>query len=73
MPVTAQKTKPAPPEGKDIATILASLGVLSEDKGQAVKLEQVNTGRSLKEIILAHNFANEEQISKAEAQREFVA
>jgi type IV pilus assembly protein PilB len=68
MPVTAQKTKPATPEGKDIATILASLGVLSEDKSQAVKLEQVNTGRPLKEIILEHNFANEEQISKAEAQ-----
>jgi type IV pilus assembly protein PilB len=67
MPVAAQKNKPVAPEGKDIATILASQGVLSEDKSQAVKLEHVNTGRSLREIILGHNFANEEQIAKAEA------
>ncbi len=67
MPVAAQKNKPVVPEGKDIATILASQGVLSEDKSQAVKLEHVNTGRSLREIISGHNFANEEQIAKAEA------
>lgn len=51
-----------------IADILASAGFLSEEKLKAVKLEQVNTGRSLKKIILEHNFANDEQVSKAEAQ-----
>lgn len=53
---------------KNLAEILASWGVLSPDKVKAVKLEQVNTGKPLKQIILGHNFASEEAVAKAEAQ-----
>jgi len=68
MPATAQKSKSPSPDGKNLATILVSQGVLSEDKSQAAQLENVNTGKSLKEIILEHNFANEEQVARAEAE-----
>lgn len=64
---TAQTPKKSSLE-KTIADILFSAGILSEEKLKTVKLESINTGQNLKEIILAHNFANEEQVSRAEAQ-----
>jgi len=51
-----------------IADILVDTGFLTQDKAKAVNLEHVNTGKPLKEIILEHNFANKEQVAKAEAQ-----
>ena len=50
-----------------IADILAAEGVLSPDKLKKVKLDQINTGRAIKEIILEKNFASEEQIARTEA------
>ncbi len=66
MPATAQK--PQSNLKSDLAEILASSGIISPETKQKVKLEQVNTGKSLKELLLGHNFASEEQVSKAEAQ-----
>ncbi len=51
-----------------IVDILVDSGFLTQDKAKAVNLEHVNTGKPLKEIILEHNFANKEQVAKAEAQ-----
>jgi type IV pilus assembly protein PilB len=53
---------------KTIADILFTTGILSEEKLKTVKLENINTGQSLKQIILTHNFANEQQIARAEAE-----
>jgi len=47
---------------------LFTTGILSEEKLKTVKLENINTGQSLKQIILTHNFANEQQIARAEAE-----
>lgn len=66
MPATAQK--PQSNLNSDLVEILASSGIISPETKQKVKLEQVNTGKSLKELLLEHNFASEEQVSKAEAQ-----
>ena len=66
MPVTAQSSQSN--LNSDLAEILASAGIISPETKQKVKLEQVNTGKSLKELFLEHNFASEEQVSKAEAQ-----
>jgi len=63
----AQVPKSPSPE-KTIADILFAAGILSEEKLKTVKMENVNTGQSLKQIILAHDFVNEEQVSRAEAQ-----
>lgn len=64
---TAQTPKTPTPE-KTIADILFAAGFLSKEKLEAVKLENINTGQSLKQIILTHNFANEQQITMAEAE-----
>ncbi|PJA49749.1 type II secretion system protein GspE, partial [Candidatus Shapirobacteria bacterium CG_4_9_14_3_um_filter_39_13] len=64
---TAQTPKSPTPE-KTIADILFAAGLLSEEKLKAVKLENINTGKPLEQIILTHNFANEQQIARAEAE-----
>jgi type IV pilus assembly protein PilB len=66
MPATAQK--PQAKLDSDIAEILATGGIISPETKEKVKLEQVNTGRPLKELLLEHNFVSEEQVAKAEAQ-----
>jgi type IV pilus assembly protein PilB len=66
--VSPAQTPKAPSLEKTIADILFSAGILSEEKLKTVKLESINTGQTLKQIILTHNFANEEQLSRAEAQ-----
>ncbi len=66
MPATAQKLQAK--LDSDIAEILATGGVISPETKEKVKLEQVNTGRPLKELLLEHNFVSEEQVAKAEAQ-----
>jgi len=53
---------------QDIADILASKGVLDPKKLEKIKLEQVNTGKSAKEIIIEQNLASEEDIAKAEGE-----
>lgn len=66
MPATAQK--PQAKLDSDIAEILATGGIISPETKEKVKLEQVNTGKPLKELLLEHNFVSEEQVAKAEAQ-----
>jgi len=66
MPATAQK--PQAKLDSDIAEILAAGGIISPETKEKVKLEQVNTGKPLKELLLEHNFVSEEQVAKAEAQ-----
>jgi len=51
----------------DLAEVLAADGVLSPAQLQKVKLEEANTGRSAKEIIVKEGLASEEQIARAEA------
>jgi len=51
-----------------LVDVLVSQGVIAPDVAQKIKLEQDETGQPLKEIILAGNFASEEQIAKAEGQ-----
>jgi len=53
---------------QDIADILTAKGVLSKEDLQQVRLEQVNTGKSAKEIIIEKNLASEEEIAKAEGE-----
>jgi len=53
---------------QDIADILATKGVLSKEILQQIRLEQVNTGKSAKEIIVEKNLTSEEEIAKAEGE-----
>jgi len=53
---------------QDIADILAAKGILSEEKLKNIRLEQVNSGRSAKEIIIEKNLATEEEIAQAEGE-----
>jgi len=55
------------PSGSNLAEVLATQGVLSPDQLKEVKLEQANTGKSLREIIAEHKFVSEEQLAQAEA------
>jgi type IV pilus assembly protein PilB len=53
---------------QDIADILATKGILNEEGLKQIRLEQANTGKSVKEIIVEKNLANEEEIAKAEGE-----
>jgi len=53
---------------QDIADILAAKGILNEEKLKNIRLEQVNSGRSAKEIIIEKNLATEEEIARAEGE-----
>lgn len=52
---------------RDIADILLLQKVISAEQLALVKLESVNKGLKLEEVIRSHNFANEEQIAKAKS------
>lgn len=52
---------------KTIADILLSSGVINQEKYKKIKLENLNTGKPLEKIIVAHNFASPEEIAKAKA------
>ncbi len=53
---------------RTIIDILMEKGILSSQQASKIKLEQVNSGKSLKEIILENNFASEEQLAQAEGE-----
>jgi len=53
---------------RDIADILATNGILNEEILKQIRLEQVNSGKSVKEIIVEKNLASEEEIAKAEGE-----
>lgn len=50
-----------------IEDILASLGVLTADQVSQVKLEQINTGKQVRDILLAKGWASEKDILGAQA------
>lgn len=52
---------------KDISDILGAQKVLSSEQVALVKLESVNKGHRIEEVIKEHNFASEEQIAKAKS------
>jgi type IV pilus assembly protein PilB len=52
---------------QDLADILVAQGALDSRKAAEIKLEQVNTGKPLKEIIVSRNMASEENLVKAES------
>lgn len=56
------------PSGNSLEDILFNEKLLSSDQLSMVKLEHINTGKPVEEILLSHNFAGEEQIIKARAQ-----
>jgi len=53
---------------QDVADILFSKGLLDRKRLEEVKLEQVNTGKSVKDILLEKNLVSEEDIAKAESE-----
>jgi len=53
---------------QDIADILLNKGILDKEKFSKIRLEQVNTGKSAKKIILEKNLASEEEVAKAEGE-----
>jgi len=48
--------------------VLANQRILSPEQIEKVRVEEANTGREVKEIILEHNYASIEQLAKAESQ-----
>ena len=52
---------------KTIEDILASLGILTADQVSQVKLEQINSGRQVREILLEKGWATEKDILGAQA------
>ncbi|MBI3981057.1 Flp pilus assembly complex ATPase component TadA [Candidatus Microgenomates bacterium] len=52
---------------RNIADILFSQKIISQEQLALVKLESVNKGKDIEEVIRSHNFANDEQIIKAKA------
>lgn len=55
-------------EKTTIADILERQGVISKDQFSQVKLEQINTGKDVKEILAQRRLASEEQLLKAQAE-----
>ncbi len=51
-----------------IADILFSQGALNEEQFKKIKLENINTGKSLEQIIRDHNLVAEENLTKARAE-----
>ena len=49
--MSATVQKPQSNLNSDLAEILASSGIISPETKQKVKLEKVNTGKSLKELL----------------------
>lgn len=58
--------QPQPPQS--IEEILLAEGVLKPDQIAALKLESINSGQTMEAIILQHDFATPEQVTRAKAQ-----
>lgn len=59
---------PARDNKKTIADILFSSKVISQAQLDKIKLENLNTGKSIEKIISDHNFASPKEIAKAKAE-----
>jgi type IV pilus assembly protein PilB len=66
-PTTAQQAQPNTSQ-VTIEDILLQQGILKPEQLSAIKLENINSGTSVDKIILEHNYATIEQITKAKAQ-----
>ena len=53
---------------KTIPAILLEKKVINEEQFEKIKLENINTGKSFEEIIKAHNFVSEEELTRAKAE-----
>lgn len=53
---------------RDIADILTEKGILDKKALEKIRLEQINSGKSAKEIIKEKNLASEEEIAQAEGE-----
>lgn len=48
--------------------VLANQKILSPKQTEEIRIEQANTGKEIKDIILEHNYASIEEMARAEAQ-----
>ncbi|MBI3384745.1 Flp pilus assembly complex ATPase component TadA [Candidatus Gottesmanbacteria bacterium] len=55
-------------DNNDLARVLLSQKLLSPEQADLVRLESVNKGQRIEEVIRAHNFVAEEQLAKAKAE-----
>lgn len=63
----AQNLKNSNRSFSDIAEVLVSQEVLTPDQVEEIRLEEANTGKTFKQILIEREFASEEEIAKAEA------
>lgn len=55
-------------ENNDLAAVLLSQKLISPEQADLVRLESVNKGQKIEEVIRAHNFVSEEQLARARAE-----
>ncbi len=67
-PKAATQKAPAKKPASTLLAILVNKKILSPEQVEKVRVEQANTGREIKELILEHNLASLEDLAKAEAQ-----
>jgi type IV pilus assembly protein PilB len=67
IPTPIIQTHEVPLSQESLEDILLQNGVINQDQLSAIKLESINTGQAVENIIKNHNFANEEQLSQAKA------
>jgi type IV pilus assembly protein PilB len=58
----------AQPNQSNLEDVLLQQGVLKPEQVSAIKLENINTGIPIDQIIQQHNYANPEQIARGRAQ-----
>ena len=66
--MAAQAAQAANTSVKNLADILAKQGALTSDQAEKVKLENINTGRSIEEIIIEDKLASEDALTKSKAE-----
>jgi type IV pilus assembly protein PilB len=64
----AQAAQAANTSVKNLADILAEQGALTSDQAGKVKLENINTGRSIEEIIIEDKLVSEDALVKSKAE-----
>ncbi|HUV43048.1 MAG TPA: GspE/PulE family protein [Patescibacteria group bacterium] len=62
------QTDPQEEDGSGFLDVLLSQKILSSEQVEKIKIEQANTGKAIKELLLETNYASLEQVAKAEAQ-----
>src|SRR4030043_708802 len=70
-PAQQQQNVQTDPQEEDVSgllDVLLSQKILSPEQVEKIKVEQANTGRTIKDLLSEINYASLEQIAKAEAQ-----